>query len=119
MVDLLHPGADINSGGDTEPMDMHALDGKLYFNGDDGSGDHELYVYDPAAGTTSEVASADLGSGSFGQGTNPHYMHALDGKLYFRGNDGSEDELYVYNPATAATFNVPSCHSVDLAGFEA
>ncbi|MBB26075.1 MAG: hypothetical protein CME02_11210 [Geminicoccus sp.] len=99
--------ADINSGGSTSPNYMHALDGKLYFQGYDGS-ERELYAYDPSAGTTSEVASADLGSGSFGQGTNPHYMHALDGKLYFSGNDGSEAELYVYNPATAATFKVDS-----------
>ncbi len=42
MVDLLHPGADINSGGGTEPMDMHALDGKLYFEANG-----ELYVYFP------------------------------------------------------------------------
>ena len=108
LVDVLHPGADINSGGGTDPSYMHALDGKLYFNGDDGSGDHELYVYDPAAGTTSEVASADLGSGSFGQGTNPRYMHALDGKLYFRGYNGSQYELYAYDPAAGTTSKVAS-----------
>ena len=44
LVDVLHPGADLYSGGDTEPMDMHALDGKLYFQGDNGY-EAELYVY--------------------------------------------------------------------------
>ena len=33
-------------------------------------------------------------------------MHALDGKLYFGVYDSGEYELYVYNPATAATSKV-------------
>ena len=95
LVDGLHPGADLNSGGGTNPVDMHALDGKLYFRGNNGS-QYELYVYDPDAGTTTKVASADK-SGS-GDSTYPTDMHALDGKLYFNGYDGSEFELYVYFP---------------------
>ena len=35
-------------------------------------------------------------------------MHALDGKLYFRGYNGSEDELYVYDPDTGTTAKVAS-----------
>ena len=79
---------------------VHALDGKLYFEGRNGS-EYELYVYDPGTGTTAKVASADLGSGSFGQGTSPNFMLALDGKLYFQpahGDNGPEAELYVYFP---------------------
>ncbi len=70
---------------------MHALDGKLYFNGDDGS-EEELYVYDPDTNTTVKVDSADISN--IGGGTDPYFMHALDGKLYFQAND----ELYVYFP---------------------
>jgi ELWxxDGT repeat protein len=53
---------------------MHALDGKLYFRGTDGL-EYELYVHDPAAGTTTAVADGY-----------PTDMHALSGKLYFNGD---------------------------------
>ena len=39
--------------------------------------------------------SADISSGG---STDPSYMHALDGKLYFQGDNGYEAELYVYFP---------------------
>ena len=59
---------------------MHALDGKLYFSGYDGS--EREHVYNPATAVTSKVDSADLnGSG----GTGPSFLHAADGKLYFQG----------------------------------
>ena len=103
-VDDLHPGADLNSSGNTSPTYMHALDGKLYFTGYDGS-DNELYVYDPDTGATTTVASAEKNSSG---GTNPSFMHALDGKLYFSGTDGFEYELYVYDPDTGTTTAVLS-----------
>ena len=78
------------------PSYMHALDGKLYFNGEGNDGEEELYVYDPAAGTTTKVSSADIRSGD--DGTEPSHLHALDGKLYFQGDNGYEAELYVYFP---------------------
>ena len=117
LVDYLHPGADLNSsaGGDTEPTYMHALDGKLYFNGSDGS-EYELYVYDPAAGTTTKVDSADLNSGD-DFGTNPNYLHALDGKLYFNGYDGRESELYAYDPEAGTTAKVASADLNSSDGF--
>ena len=73
-------------GEDTKSQDLHALDGKLYFNGFDGR-EYELYVYDPDTGTTAKVDRADIRNGS--SGTDPEQLHALDGKLYFRGSDGS------------------------------
>ncbi|MBB25292.1 MAG: hypothetical protein CME02_07200 [Geminicoccus sp.] len=108
-VDDIHSGADLNSGGSTDPHYMHAFDGKLYFHGRGNDGERELYVYDPDTGATAKVddihSGADLNSGG---STGPDYMHAFDGKLYFSGYDGSEAELYVYNPATAATSAVDS-----------
>ena len=95
-VNDIHSGADVNSGGGTYPSYMHALDGKLYFNGEGNDGEEELYVYDPAAGTTTKVSSADIRSGD--DGTEPSHLHALDGKLYFQGDNGYEAELYVYFP---------------------
>ena len=96
-VDDLHPGADLNSSGSTSPAYLQALDGKLYFQGGDGS-EYELYAYDPAAGTTTKVSSADIRSGD--SGTYPSHLHALDGKLYFQPahEHGPEAELYVYFP---------------------
>jgi outer membrane protein assembly factor BamB len=91
-VDLLHPGADLKPFGKTSPEDMHAMDGKLYFGGDEVSGERELYVYDPSTGTTTKVASADLNNGG---ATYPKYLEALDGKLYF---EKDLEELYVYFP---------------------
>ena len=79
---------------------LEALDGKLYFNGSDGS-NSELYVYEPGptlgSGTTTAVTSADLNSSG---GTNPEHMEAFGGKLYFSGSDGSNIELYVYEPGS-------------------
>ena len=103
-VDDLHPGADLNSSGSTEPTYMHVLDGKLYFMGYDGL-EYELYAYDPDTGATTAVASADKNSSG---STYPSMMHALDGKLYFSGYDGSDDELYVYDPDTSTTTAVLS-----------
>ena len=106
-VDLLHPGADLHSSGKTHPQHMHALDGKLYFEGYDGSEDG-LYVYDPGAGTTTKVASVD---------TLPYDLHALDGKLYFSGYDGSERELYVYEPgSTLGSGTTTKVASADVSG---
>lgn len=68
-----------------------ALDGKLYFRGNDGS-EYELYAYDPDTDTAAKVDGADISN--IGGGTDPSYMHALDGKLYFEANG----ELYVYFP---------------------
>ena len=87
--------ADLNSSGSTDPSYMHALDGKLYFQGYDGS-ESELRVYDPEAGTTTKVASADI---DMRDSTYPFDMHALNGQLYFTGTDiADERELYVYFP---------------------
>ena len=112
-VDDLHPGADLNSSGSTEPYDMHALDGKLYFRGYDGS-EYELYVYDPDTGATTAVASADKNSSG---STAPRYMQALKGKLYFRGTaDSAEYELYVYDPVANTTIAVTSADKYNGVG---
>ena len=109
LVEFLHPGADKNDGGyGTQPAYIHALDGKLYFSGYDGS-EYELYVYDPDTGATAKVddihSGADLNSGG---STDPSFLHALDGKLYFQGYDGSESELRVYDPEAGTTTKVAS-----------
>ena len=107
-VDDIHSGADLNSSGSSDPYYMHALDGKLYFRGDDGSED-ELYVYDPNTGGTAKVDDIHSGADLTSSGsTSPSFLHALDGKLYFQGYDGSESELRVYDPEAGTTTKVAS-----------
>ena len=59
----------------------------------------------PYAGQTWKVDDLHPGSDlNSSGGTEPYYMRALDGKLYFRGTaDGSERELYVYDPVAGTT----------------
>ncbi len=100
------------SGAGSDPDFITALDGKLYFtatgnNATDGDVGRELYVHDPATGTTTLVA--DLNSSSVGAGSNPRSLTVQNGKLYFSadGNNTTDGnvgrELYVHDPATGTT----------------
>src|SRR5262249_32604090 len=103
--------ADLTTGsGSSSPNFLKALGGRLYFvatanNATDGNVGQELYVHDPATGTTKLLR--DFYTGSSGSGVSN--MTALDGKLYFTtfGNNSIDgfvgNELYVYNPATDTT----------------
>ena len=112
VADLTDPAV---SGGSTGSIfsNMTVLDGKLYFsaygaNSTDGFVGFELYVHDPATGSTSLVE--DLSAGSVG--SSPYGLTALDGKLYFNalGNNSTDGdvgrELYVHDPATGDTMLV-------------
>jgi len=71
----------------------------------DGTVGRELYVHDPATGSTTLVADLVTGSGS----SSPQQLTVFDGKLYLTasGNnvtDGAvSQELYVHDPATGST----------------
>jgi VCBS repeat-containing protein/ELWxxDGT repeat protein len=81
------------------------LDGKLYFgalgnNGPDGNVGRELYVHDPATGTTSLISNLMPGSAS----SDPAELTVLGGKLYFNAQHPTAGrELLVYDPATGTT----------------
>ncbi len=96
----------------SSPTGLTVLDGKLYFaargnNATDGNVGNELYVHDPAAGTTTLVA--DLNTSAAGADSTPAAFTVLDGKLYFRadGNNATDNnvgsELYVHDPVTGTT----------------
>ena len=107
--------ADVNPTGSTNPIGAGVLDGKLYFGGNVGDGQHELYVYDPDNGTTLKVAdfhpSADTGGPS--SDTFPREITGLDGKLYMRAEDGSSGaKLFVYDPSDGTTYEASDADPV-------
>ncbi len=84
--------ADINPTSGSNPRDLLALEGKLYFF----AGNGKIWAYEPDLGAS---VVADLmrnaGSSSYAD-----QLTALDGKLYFRywGNDNFG--IWMYNPAS-------------------
>ena len=82
-----------------------ALDGKLYFslyfNPDYGT-DHELWVYDPANGSTSRASSMSF--------ERIEEITAFNGNLYFRGDDGTDretdHELWEFDPTSGSTSEI-------------
>ncbi len=87
---------------------MVSLDGKLYFAGNTSDAGNELWVYDPAGnngrGTLARLTDIAVGTDS----SNPKYLTAFNGKLYFQASDRtaatgdveSGEELWVYDPKT-------------------
>jgi len=68
--------------GSGDPRSITAVDGKLYYQANDGVHGEELWVYDPATGA-SLLADIVPGSG----GGDPRGLTVLDGELYFSAND--------------------------------
>lgn len=94
--------ADIRVGPQSSiPSGFTELDGKLYFQANDNVHGFELWVYDPAGNDGAGLVSmaADIREGAPSGGAVE--LTPLDGKLYFRANDGvSGFELWQYDPAT-------------------
>jgi ELWxxDGT repeat protein len=65
-------------------------DNAAYFSGVDNTGKRGLWVSQGTAATTTEIAGTS--------GLSPYDLTALNGDLYFTGNDGSARGLFVYNP---------------------
>ena len=88
--------ADLNLGRSFISRSLTQFNDKLYFVADDGENGRELYVSDGTSEGTQLVADINPGSGSsFDFFSNPYFAE-LDGKLYFRANDGENgSELYV------------------------
>ena len=91
---------DINSTGDSTPDNFIALDGKVFFTADDGSG-IKLWVTDGTSGGTESVAA------SIGSGEDPTAVDELiirDGKLIFSGASVTNgNELFTLDPVTLST----------------
>lgn len=91
--------ADIWAGaGNGAPVSLTALNGRLYFQANDGTNGEELWEYDPAS-RASLLAEIVPGSG----GSNLYPMTVLNGKLFFGANDDIHGrELWTYDPANPA-----------------
>lgn len=85
-----------------------AYDGKIYFEGNNGSTGSEMFVYDPSIDTSSTNPKVvyDLNSGSSSGFFNG--PKEFNGKIYFRANVSHGSEIYVYDPTTAASSSNPS-----------
>ena len=105
------------------PRDLTAFDGKIYFvaygnNTTDGAVGGELYVYNPADGTTALVSDLYAGiNGSYASD-----LTVLDGKLYFAAtatNGMGADigrELFVIDPAAGGVPDLVADLSTDPGG---
>lgn len=120
----IHASADTGGASrESDPSYTHAHDGKLYFNGEDAAQNEDLYVYDPAAGTTDKIAAV---STLYPGEIDPRYMHAFDGKIYFAGENGETDAgsgydievLMIYDPIADAAVVVDSVEDLDPVAFE-
>ena len=89
--------ADIRSGyNGSYPSKFREYNGKLYFRANDGTNGYELWVYNPADGTTARVT--DIWSGSSDGLPWSTDLVVYDGKLFFQGNESSKGtELYSYD----------------------
>lgn len=93
---------DIHPSGSSAPSHLAVLDGNLYFSAYTPELGHELWRYDPAAnnGAGGVSLAADIRPGS--AGSSPQELTVLDGRLYFRADDGVHgEELWQYDPAAA------------------
>jgi len=86
--------------GSSSPSHLTVLDGKLYFQANDGQSGVELWVYDPQAndgeGSVTLVTDIVSGSGS----SAPQEMVAYNDMLYFQATvPGQGAELWRYDPA--------------------
>jgi len=89
-VTEIRPGA-----AGSNPVDLVALDGRVYFSANDGSNGEELWVSDGTGPGTTMIA--DLNPGA--EGSAPRGMTAFNGQLLFSANDGSTGrELWLHDP---------------------
>lgn len=77
------------------------LGGKLYFSSYSAASGRELWQFDPNANGGSGAVSLAANIAASTTSSNPEFLTALNGKLYFSAHDGvTGDELYEYNPVT-------------------
>ena len=84
------------NGSNHDPSDYIELDGWLYYSGED-SNDNESHLWRTQGSFISGEATFQLDDTI----TDVRYIAVLNGKLYFRGNNGTDgNELFEFDPAT-------------------
>ena len=97
MVADIWPGSTAYNGNiypnSSSPYDLTELGGKLYFSAYNETNGYELWVYDPEDIVSTDATTdnppriaANIWPGS--DGSEPAYLTAMGGKLYFRANNG-------------------------------
>jgi len=67
---------------------VYAWNDKLFFEGDDGTNGDQLYVYDPVAGTTTNISNISGANSNH----DPSDYCPYDGYLYYRGEDADDTD---------------------------
>ncbi|MEM6721230.1 MAG: T9SS type A sorting domain-containing protein [Bacteroidota bacterium] len=74
------------------PLNLYAWNGKLFFEGDDGTGD-QLWVYDPVADTVTNLSNISGGSNT---NHDPADFVEYNGFLYYRGEDTNDTQGHLF-----------------------
>ena len=108
--ELTISGANVNG---INPTYLVSFNNQLYFNGIDAASHRVLWTSDgTGAGTTALTVS---GAGTY---FNPKYLTLAGGKLYFSGNDTSENGLWVSDGTAAGTRELVIAGSNTSYGFD-
>jgi ELWxxDGT repeat protein len=98
---------DIHPTGSADPCAILEMNGKIYFNANDGTNGRELWSLDPGTNVAQMVYNIGPGSAN---GLNIAYSDnnatacVLNGKLYFGANDGTNGiELWMYDGVNSPT----------------
>lgn len=85
---------------------LYAWDGKLFFEGDDGSND-QLWVYDPVADTVTNVSNITGSTETGGNNHDPSDYAPYNGFLYYAGEvaDNTSQYLFRTDGVTSARLN--------------
>lgn len=91
---------DINTSGSSDPQQLTAMNGKLYFTAKGGGKGRELYVSDGTSAGTKRVKDIRPGPG----GSQPTELVAVGSLLYFTADDGvAGREVWVSDGTSAGT----------------
>ncbi len=78
--------ADVNPGvGNSNPVFMANIDGKIYFSADDGVTGRELWKYDSVTNQTAQVRDINPGPAD----SNPFFLTATNGVIFFTADNGN------------------------------
>lgn len=83
------------TGGINGVTSLHAWNGKLFFEGDDGTND-QLWAYDPTADTVSNISNITGSIETGGNNHDPSDYAALDGFLYYAGEVADDTRQYLF-----------------------
>lgn len=89
---------------DAHPADLTYFRGRVYFSANDGESGRELWRTDGTAAGTQQVL--DLRPGA--QGSAPHDLFALGGRLFFFASRGTGDRLWTTDGSATGTFEIHS-----------